>query len=122
MNYSERLKKLPPYLFVEVDKKKKKLVPINDDFCILMQSTGLNDKNGKEIFEGDVVKYYYDDNDWVIFVFEQQQDRTVVGIGFDVIQQSDKNVIGHDIRLYRSEEHFEIIGNIHENPELLEEK
>lgn len=74
----------------------------------IMQYTGLKDKNGKEIYEGDIVNCYDDRYD-----------------GYE------KNVIGYSTQyarftyLDRMKEigyyaEMEIIGNIYENPELLE--
>lgn len=73
-----------------------------NDF-IIMQYTGLKDKNGKEIYEGDVV---YEDH---VVVFENGscRHRNPKGIIF---------VFGG----YYNQDNCEIAGNIYENPELLE--
>lgn len=73
------------------------------DVFILMQSTGLKDKNGKEIFEGDVVKYW--ENIGYIEFYQ----------GSWVINWNDGSLFD----LYDNENNLEIIGNIHEHPELL---
>ncbi len=71
--------------------------------CKLMQYTGLKDKNGREIYEGDILKDLDGNKEEVIWdegcVFIKHQDGTS-----DFIS----------VRNY-----FEIIGNIYENPELL---
>lgn len=72
----------------------------------LMQSTGLFDKNGVEIFEGDVLK----GDDGEIFL------NTVY---FD--EKTAKWMRDTDIELWENVELLEIIGNIYENPELVEE-
>ena len=71
----------------------------------VMQYTGLKDKNGKEIYEGDIVKGNY-----------------LRGIG--VVEWNKyfcKFDISHRMNISPSDE-FEVIGNIYENPELLEDK
>ena len=76
----------------------------------LMWSRGLPDKNGRDIYENDIVKY----NDSLLLIKWSEDD---AGFCYEVISKKNKNVID-DIRLYRSEEIFEVVGNIYENPEL----
>lgn len=87
---------------------------------ILMQSTGLKDKNGVEIFEGDIVKlsvqngFDYLDNEICIV------KRSIVHSG--LVCATCKTDV--EYRIYNTElfeEYvYEVIGNIYENPELLE--
>lgn len=79
----------------------------------LMQFTGLKDKNGKEIYEGDIVKEY-------------EYYGTIVGTFVDIVRYDSKIacfVIGKDERdffLDLPEYDYEVIGNIYENPELVQ--
>lgn len=78
----------------------------------LMQSTGLKDKNGKEIFEGDIVDYKGREavvkwhGSYASFIY-----RFV-----DELQERASDWEPLFLACY----HFEVIGNIYENPELLE--
>ena len=90
----------------------------------LMQYTGLKDKNGKEIYEGDVlfahlngVKYVVKHGEYDHVNIDDEPSPNCYGwyahgkSGYRNIEES----------LDESNIHFEVIGNIHENPELLEE-
>ena len=80
-----------------------------------MQYTGLNDKNGKEIYEGDIVK---DSNSRVAYVTFLQQEMGYVL----VYHNNDTRLLGHRNTgsSYDIDFNIEVIGNIYENTELLE--
>ncbi|EOH8748955.1 YopX family protein [Enterococcus faecalis] len=80
---------------------------------VLMQSTGLKDKNGVEIFEGDVLYY---------IPFEMHINNSIVVFEKgSFCKKMLRNGKLTSVRFIDSEE-YEVIGNIHENPELLEDK
>ena len=82
------------------------------DVCVLMQYVGAKDKNGKEIYEGDIIKYSIKGKgkDWKIV--EVQWDSDVCGFYF--YQE------WYEIENPRHGKDVEVIGNIYENPEMLE--
>ncbi len=88
----------------------------------LMQSTGLKDKNGKEIFEGDIVRTtrFLGRADEIGGFYEYEKD--YVGV-VKVLEGSwviDTGIVA--VRLWSEIDESEVLGNIYENPELLEEK
>ena len=90
------------------------------------QFTGLHDKNGKEIYGVDIVRVLYTDwcskSDIDKRTLEQyKKDISHIGIvefkTFEYLIKFEKDVYGNIIPGTHGE--IEIIGNIHENPELL---
>ncbi len=71
--------------------------------------TGLTDKNGKKIFEGDIVSGYFDHEKIVGYIFYGSDAKFFI---------QRKGLFG--IELNNAEDWVEVIGNIHDNPELLE--
>jgi hypothetical protein len=78
------------------------------------QFTGLLDKNGKEIWEGDIVRY---EDEWP-GQFRQYQVSYGDGWWFPLVRVEE----GYNAIDSYSANAFEVIGNIHENPELLNDK
>lgn len=76
----------------------------------LMQSTGLKDKNGKEIFEGDIVKMAKD-------VYSEPTYYEIVRHRGGAYRLESKQ---HGCELWLRHTDCEIVGNVYENPELLE--
>lgn len=86
-------------------------------FYSIMQSTGLKDKNGKEIFEGDIIT-----NGQNVMCMKRHNT-----LGFYVEEKGEVEFIADSAVLEDFEEdakeiadRLEIIGNIYENTELLE--
>ena len=86
----------------------------NNDF-VLMQSTGLTDKNGKEIFEGDILcdEGIEQENDFVYATVSYRE-------GMWVCDQITSDDCGYGGALNEFSDDYSVIGNIYENPELLE--
>lgn len=78
--------------------------------AVVMQYTGLKDKNGTEIYEGDIY-----DNGLRKFVVEYDEERA----GFFPFAKDDGCGCCSDEVVWHPESD-EVIGNIYENPELLE--
>lgn len=94
----------------------------NDQF-VIMQSTGLFDKNGKEIFEGDVVRYTRDTPSDVNATEKGKKVRIskVFWSDWRASWAVGKRFCNTDLFRYaRNGNTVEIIGNIYQNPELLE--
>ena len=89
---------------------------VNNDIH-LMQSTGLKDKNGKEIFEGDILTNGID-------IVDVRNHET---LGFYTLVNGREVFFGHGTSIEEFDEDIdgfteiaEILGNIYENTELLE--
>lgn len=83
-----------------------------DDYERIMMSTGLLDKNGKEIFEGDIVDY--NGRKAVIKWHGSYASFIYRFIDEPQTRKPEWNI------LYLAYMKFEIVGNIYENPEFLE--
>lgn len=75
------------------------------------QYTGLLDKNGREIYEDDIVRDSEGRISYVKWLIQR--------CGFVLVyEQFDKDITGS----YGKIEHLEVIGNLHDNKELIKEK
>ena len=98
--------------------------PANIEDCILEQCTGLKDKKDKLIYEGDIVKlypidlciesYFCDEYSYKVVFWNCRFGLTDLDVNYP--EQGDT----FDFEL--AEYDYKVIGNIHENPELLENK
>lgn len=75
---------------------------------VLMQFTGLRDKTGIEIYEGDILYNPHDSAGYYLVVWDNQGERFTLGY-------NDKYPLKH----YRPDQWWEVVGNIHENPEII---
>jgi uncharacterized phage protein (TIGR01671 family) len=84
-------------------------IRVQHNDCIIEQYTGLKDKTGKEIYDGDIVSTF-------ICFGPGGQEKRNIEVAYDRLGQISIQlwVFNEDIKAWP-----EIIGNIHENPELL---
>ncbi|EGO6670397.1 YopX family protein [Enterococcus faecalis] len=122
--------------YVDLFKKNIYENPLNDPWAkfgdvILMQSTGFKDDNGVEIFEGDVANIHwfytnYDPETLGAIENEATAEKVVITKEFGNLgfcwnsgdDWVDLATLALTVQLH--EESFELLGNVHENPELLE--
>lgn len=92
----------------------------SDEGQVIEQYTGLKDKNGKEIYEGDIIQEEIDFNSKMtdgIFKYKVYWDEEELCWALEHIGNES---IHHE--LWQCNFSTEVIGNIHENPELLEKE
>ena len=95
------------------DNRSKRIGEIVDTNIIVEFPTGIKDKNGKEILTGDIVEYttcHYGNEKLHRKVVEREE------------WDSDDFGEPHNIGYFNLSEYMTVIGNIHENPELLDVK
>ena len=90
------------------------------------QYTGLTDKNGVKIFEGDVVRMHYFFENYHPVTLGAFEDESEIICKFSItplgVYFESANMTGYLCDyLEDPEEELEVIGNAHDNPELLEE-
>ncbi len=84
--------------------------PSCEELDNIMQFTGLYDKNGKGVWEGDIVERWG----------EYWKEKSVVTYGDGYYIPLVRAEYGHNCIDTYDPDDFEVIGNIYENPELLE--
>jgi uncharacterized phage protein (TIGR01671 family) len=89
---------------------------LSRDEVVVMQFTGLKDKNGKEIYEGDIILSHKEYNSY------SGLNSTIYAGNKYQIKNNGWRFYLEPSSLYRVDmEEIEVIGNIYENPELINE-
>lgn len=103
------------FIIVQLDDKRK-LTAYDVVPETIGQFTGLTDRNGKKVFEGDICKYGYDDE----YVGELFYDV----FEFSITEIDIENVLSLLVFDRKKEEWFfqgVVVGNVHDNPKLLKQ-
>ena len=88
----------------------------NDDDVVLMRSTRLFDKNGVEVFEGDIVKHESEWSDEPTETYYGEVRRGAYGTWFIHSRNAHST---YTYRSFHGRLNFEVVGNIHTTPELV---
>lgn len=84
-----------------------------DEDLVIEQFTGLLDRNGEEIYEGDIVFFFTEHFDKATGGFDGEDEHNAI------VEWFDNGFAFMDKVPYDPNIECEVIGNIHENPELL---
>lgn len=90
------------------------LETLDSERVIIEFNTGLKDKNGEMIYEGDIVLDCYDGDD--AFIVEWDKDTA------SFILTDTEHILNVSFDNFYPDKYLEIIGNIHDNKELIEKE
>lgn len=119
-------KKMFPVMMIDFGQSYVMIEEINGLWCErdfdeieLMRFTDLKDKNGREIYEGDIIRFFDCDGDGYTVPVVWDNDYACFGVSF-----SWGYPISFDYleEFYTELKDIEVVGNIYENPELLKGK
>ena len=88
----------------------------NDDNYVFMQNTGLKDKNGKEIYDSDIVKVTWGSGKIVFY-----EVKYCGSLGYHYLRDTKNKEDDYIICIYDYSQ-MDVIGNVFDNPELLKNK
>ncbi|ELF1061212.1 hypothetical protein RNB25_001378 [Campylobacter upsaliensis] len=100
-------------------------IPRKSDDLVLELWSGYFDKNGNKIYEGDIIKYVYVFNHTLLdkYMLKRLPKKVSIGyvgiddfLGFRILKNKELQCFMKDVT------NIEIIGNIHENADLLKEQ
>lgn len=118
LDYDVRVTSTDKYEKVEVLDGFSDWREIESNDHVLMSNTGLKDKNGTEIYEGDICRW----TDPEAFEGEIISDIFVVRYSDEYLKWIGENYNSYDdLYDFSDDRELELIGNIYENPELLDE-
>lgn len=89
-----------------------KIAKEDEKFATIMQCTGLKDRNGKLIYEGDIVEILHSGGKKAVVYWNEK----------NVCFELRGEAVAYNAHITIRNDYFEIIGNIYQNPELLEDK
>jgi len=91
------------------------------DIKTLGEFTGLKDKNGNEIYESDIIKIFYKDEEDRVAINSIEYNEKTACFEFSKSVREFRTIGGHNLQIFADNGnfYFEVIGNVWENPELL---
>ena len=106
------LYRLNPYDGSLIVRDNGRNIVVPKETYVIEQYTGLKDKNGEMVYEGDIVLDCYDGDD--AFIVEWDKDTA------SFVLTDTEHILNVSFDNFYPDKYLEIIGNIHENKELLE--
>ena len=89
---------------------------VHDAYGNIMQFTGLLDKNGKEIFENDIIVLSHPC--WSVKCIVKYDNQLACYV-LESLEKRDKGVRKSFLHIFQEDLNYKVIGNLYQNPELL---